>query len=120
MAVHPSQQIGGAGSQLLTYALEQLEARGFRSITLYSTDSGLAFYPKHGFQWIGLSTEWQLRKRQLTETNFEVLPLNDVPQIAAFDAPFFGGNWYGFQFATTGDLARSASRLRDGLTQARL
>ncbi len=92
MAIHPSHQIGGAGSRLLTYALEQLEKRGFRSITLYSTDPGLAFYPKHGFQWSGLSTEWQLRTRILAETNVEVLPLNDVSQIAAFDAPIFGGN----------------------------
>lgn len=92
MAIHPSHQIGGAGSRLLTYALEQLEGRGFRSITLYSTDSGLAFYPKYGFQWSGLSTEWQLRKRKLAQTHCNVRPLNDVAQIAAFDAPIFGGN----------------------------
>jgi len=60
MAILPDYQVGGAGSHLLRL----IEARGFASITLYSTDAGLAFYPQNGFCWSGLNTEWHLRKRQ--------------------------------------------------------
>lgn len=91
MAIDPGLQAGGTGSLLLRHALAALEGAGFRSITLYSTDAGLGFYPRHGFQWQGLSTEWQLRKRVLHAPGHAVSPSGDLARIAAWDASIFAG-----------------------------
>lgn len=92
MSIEPGVQMSGAGSRLLQYALDQLEGKGFRSITLYSTNAGVAFYPKFGFRWSGLSCEWKLRKRKGLRRDMRILADLDVERIAAFDAPIFGGN----------------------------
>jgi len=92
MAIHPDAQLIGAGSKLLSHALHQLESLGHNSITLYSTDAGLAFYPRHGFRWHCLSTEWQLRKRAAHVPTFRILPSTDFARIAEWDSGIFGGN----------------------------
>jgi N-acetylglutamate synthase-like GNAT family acetyltransferase len=89
MAIHPSHQVSGSGSNLLTHLLGTLP---HRSITLYSTDAGLAFYPRHGFTWAGVSTEWHLRKRHQHTPTYRVAPSTDFDQLARFDAPIFIGN----------------------------
>ena len=73
MAILPDYQVGGAGSHLLRL----IEARGFASIMLYSTDAGLAFSPKHGFCWSGLSTAWHLRKRKPAARQLEIATVQD-------------------------------------------
>jgi N-acetylglutamate synthase-like GNAT family acetyltransferase len=92
MAIHPDTQTDGAGSQLLGHAIDHLEQAGFASITLYSTDAGLAFYPRHGFRWSGLSTEWQLRKRRAHTPAHRIRTATSLEDIARWDAPVFGGN----------------------------
>ncbi|MCX6609943.1 MAG: GNAT family N-acetyltransferase [Acidobacteria bacterium] len=92
MAIHPSRQSGGTGSKLLQYALDQLDQRGFESITLYSTDAGLAFYPRHGFRWQGISTEWKLRKRKPHSRHYKISKTTDLDRIIAVDRSVFGGN----------------------------
>ncbi len=92
MAIRPGCQVGGAGSRLLSHLLDLMEGRGFSSITLYSTDAGLAFYPKHGFRWSGLSTEWQLRKRKPIARDIPIETIVHTAAIAAFDGPIFGGD----------------------------
>lgn len=92
MSIEPGVQMSGAGSRLLQYALEQLEEKGFRSITLYSTNAGVAFYPRFGFRWSGLSCEWKLRKRKVLRRDVRIIAGMDLDRIAEFDAPIFGGN----------------------------
>lgn len=92
MSIEPGVQMGGAGSRLLQYALDQLELMGFGSITLYSTNAGVAFYPRFGFRWSGLSCEWKFRKRKELRRDVRILGCRDLDRIAAFDAPIFGGN----------------------------
>ncbi len=92
MAIHPSHQSGGTGSNLLRYALDQLDQRGFDSITLYSTDAGLAFYPRHGFVWQGISTEWKLRKRKSHSRHYTISATTDLERIVVVDRTIFGGN----------------------------
>jgi GNAT superfamily N-acetyltransferase len=89
MAIHPTHQVKGAGSHLLSHLLATLP---HRTITLYSTDAGLAFYPRHGFTWAGISTEWHLRKPQPNSPTCCVAASTDFDAIAAFDAPVFAGN----------------------------
>lgn len=43
MSIEPGGLMIGTGSRLLQFALDQLEKKGFRSITLYSTNAGVAF-----------------------------------------------------------------------------
>lgn len=92
MSIEPGGQMVGTGSRLLQFALDQLEKKGFRSITLYSTNAGAAFYPRFGFRWSGLSCEWKLRKRKVLRRDVRVEPSADLTRIAAFDAPIFGGD----------------------------
>ncbi len=92
MAIHPDQQSGGTGSTLLKHALNKLDQRGFDSITLYSTDAGLAFYPRHGFRWQGISTEWKLRKRKPLNRHYKISKTTDLERIIAVDRNVFGGN----------------------------
>ncbi|WP_031497609.1 GNAT family N-acetyltransferase [Bryobacter aggregatus] len=92
MAILPSRQSHGAGSRLLSFALGQMEARGFRSITLYSTDAGLGFYLRHGFRWAGLSPEWQLRRRNRWDCRIRVERWEEAAEVAGFDAAIFGGD----------------------------
>ena len=92
MAIHPSQQSSGTGSSLLQYALDQLDKRGFESITLYSTDAGVAFYPSNGFRWQGISTEWKLRKRKPLSRLHTVGVCNDLERLIEADRAVFGGN----------------------------
>jgi predicted N-acetyltransferase YhbS len=90
MAMDPGVQMAGAGTILLEYCLERLKGDGFQSITLYSTDAGLAFYPKFGFRWAGLSTEWVLRKRKAHRRRYEVG--RDLSGVAQWDREVFGGD----------------------------
>lgn len=90
MAIDPGVQMTGAGTALFEYCFEGLRADGFRSITLYSTDAGLAFYPRFGFRWAGLSTEWVLRKRKSIERRFEVG--GNWSGVANWDRDVFGGD----------------------------
>lgn len=92
MAISPSAQVSGAGGLLLKHCLDQLEAVGHHSITLYSTDAGLAFYPRYGFAWKGLSTEWHLRKRVPHTATHNITITTDFARIARWDKPIFGGN----------------------------
>lgn len=92
MAIHPSEQRGGTGSLLLQHALDELDRRGFESITLYSTDAGVGFYPRHGFVWKGISTEWQLRKRKAHGRHYRVSASADIERIVAVDRGVFGGD----------------------------
>lgn len=92
MAVLPEFQSGGTGSTLLQYAIDQLECNGFKSITLYSTNAGLGFYPRHNFEWSGLSTEWQLRKRREHLGTYRVSKSVDFARIVAFDKEIFAGD----------------------------
>jgi N-acetylglutamate synthase-like GNAT family acetyltransferase len=91
MAIHPSEQSGGTGSLLLQHALNELDQRGFESITLYSTDAGVGFYPQHSFVWQGISTEWQLRKRKAHSRHYRVSVSADIARIVAVDRGVFGG-----------------------------
>ncbi len=104
MAIHPSQQSGGVGSILLQHALDELERRGLDSITLYSTDAGLGFYPRHGFVWQGISTEWQLRKRKAHSRHYRISATKDIARIVAVDREVFGGNRSALLAALDGEV----------------
>lgn len=92
MAIEPDAQIAGAGGDLLGHALDQLDAAGFTGVTLYSTDPGLAFYPRFGFVWSGLTTEWQLRRRKQRARTHKVTEIGDWQALLERDRVWFGAD----------------------------
>ncbi len=91
MAIDPEVQSAGLGRRLLSHAMETLEARGHRTITLFSTDAGLRLYHGLGFAWRGLATEWKLRSRKRMPLTAKVRLASDFARLEAFDRPLFGG-----------------------------
>jgi predicted N-acetyltransferase YhbS len=114
MAIDPAAQLAGAGGELLQYALDQLEKRGFEAITLYSTDAGLGFYPRFGFVWAGLSTEWETRKRVARERRTKVRPARGVEEIVAWDRAVFGGERGGLLRALDAEMGERLLVAEDG------
>jgi GNAT superfamily N-acetyltransferase len=95
MAVHPSLQRRGVATAIMDRLLAWIEARGCPLVLLDASPAGEALYEKLGFvdqdkvlQFV--QDDCALRPR-LSE---RVAPMraDDLPALAAFDAPIFGAN----------------------------
>ncbi len=92
MAVHPSVQRQGIGQALLTALLARLEQRGCPVALLDATAAGLPLYRRFGFAEEGQSEAWARPElaRLVPDPSVQALAPEDLPAVAALDAPRFG------------------------------
>lgn len=95
MSVRPDRQRQGVGRQLLSHVLAWLDARGCSSVRLDATEAGALLYRQFGFRHVASARQFELRGRPRlgrATTGLEPLTRRSWREIAAFDAPRFGGD----------------------------
>lgn len=93
MAVHPAAQRQGIGERLLAYLLDHVAAP---VALLDASDAGQRLYPRLGFRPEGETLRLSLLRPPGGETGGAAavarLAEDDLPDVAAFDAPIFGAD----------------------------
>jgi ribosomal protein S18 acetylase RimI-like enzyme len=97
LIVNPEKRGMGAGAALMEAAINYLENRGARTIKLEAVENAAPLYRRLGF----IDAFDSLRLRGMPEQNenqsrmdetVSMMHENDVPEIAEFDAQYFGAN----------------------------
>ncbi len=98
MAVFQHQQGRGLGRALMEHCLAWLDTRGCPMTLLDASPAGALLYPKLGFVDDDRSDVWvqptvaSLKPERGGDIRVESLRPEDIPAVAAFDAPIFGAH----------------------------
>lgn len=94
MAVHPDLQRRGIARALLEGMLAWLDARGCPLSILDASDAGAPLYPRYGFEERGWTRQFQYggAVRGASADAVTVPREDELPALAAFDAPIFGAS----------------------------
>lgn len=97
MSVLPQVQRQGVGRALIEYLLGWLDARGCPTVLLDATPEGAALYTQFGFvvddqaaQWQRNTSEAVVPLSQPATRRVSVLRMQDMEELTAFDAHYFG------------------------------
>jgi GNAT superfamily N-acetyltransferase len=98
----------GVGRAILDAVVGDLRARGARRLELYATVEGRPLYERAGFRYIEPGSRAELpRSAPLdAERSLTVDEAADAADIAAYDAPRYGGNRAGLLAFMTADSSR--------------
>ncbi|MBF6589649.1 MAG: GNAT family N-acetyltransferase [Ktedonobacterales bacterium] len=98
VGVRPDRQRQGIGVALMERLLAWVDARGCPMALLDASDAGAGMYPRLGFVTDDLVGVWRLEEPSTLTTPTDTATAatvataraGDLPELAAFDAPYFG------------------------------
>lgn len=102
----------GLGARIVEAALEAARRAGARTIRLHSVHRAESLYARLGFVREGLVRAFR-RTRQVEPAKIDALPLDEVSQVAQFDAEAFGADRTPLLALLLAEKANRAFLLRD-------
>jgi len=94
MVVAEEHRRRGIGAAILDTVIAFLEESGCQRLELFATDDGRPLYARHGFELTDPSVTARLTRSTRLETDASVTleEAADIGELAAYDAPRFGGD----------------------------